>query len=586
MKKLIYLITIVWMIPWVTGCDDFLDSQSYTTKNSETFPRTEDDANQMVVGVYNSLTKCTNQVMSSYFMLAELSSDDRFGGGGYNDKASQAVNHHLYSDPNLTSGLWSSHYTGIARANAALAALETLDDGDMKNQKFGEVRVMRAFFYFEMVQLLGDIPLMKAAPENVQEAKQSPAQSPQEDIYKLIASDLWQAYSTMPSVKWNTYTSGTVTKWAAAGLLARVFLFYTGFYNKETLPTEDGQITSTQVIAALKDCIDNSGHSLLPDFRSLWAYTNSVSKKDYPYAKDLPTWVRDGENPEHVFVKKMVPHASWQSNPQCNEYCLYFAIRNGNNTDYKGMFPMGQGWGMGPVNSRLWDEWVIDEPNDLRRRGSIWNQEVETVFVDGVETKVDYDGQWGADRQVEETGMWQKKVVSTTAYGKGTGGQDLWNAFTSAPDYFNLPGDNFQHGYGTDLIYIRYADILLMHSELTKTADGLNAVRRRVQLPDVGYSDNALRKERRYELAFEGLRWGDIRRWHIAEEALAKMYGVPIFNESNWTVMKPQGPNIADRYKATQGFFMIPQTQIDLADGALKQNAGWGNDAVFTQWSE
>ena len=72
MKKLIYLITIVLALPVLTGCDDFLDTQSYTTKNSETFPRTEDDANQMVVGVYNSLTRCTNQVSSSYFFIAEL----------------------------------------------------------------------------------------------------------------------------------------------------------------------------------------------------------------------------------------------------------------------------------------------------------------------------------------------------------------------------------------------------------------------------------------------------------------------------------------------------------------------------------
>lgn len=586
MKKLIYLITIVLALPVLTGCDDFLDTQSYTTKNSETFPRTEDDANQMVVGVYNSLTRCTNQVSSSYFFIAELACDDRFGGGGNNDKFSQAVNHLLYSGPDMLNGLWESHYTGVARANAALAALETFEEGEVKNQKMGEVKVMRAFFYFEMVQLLGDIPLMKAAPENVQEAKQSPPQTSQEEIYKFIATDLWEAYSMMPSVQWNTYTSGTVTKWAAAGLLARVYLFYTGFYGKDALPTENGQVTGTQVAAALKDCIDNSGHSLLPDFRSLWPYTNSVSKKDYPYAKDLPTWVRDGVNPEHVFVKKMVPHASWESNPQCNEYCLFFAIRNGNNTSYKGMFPMGQGWGMGPVNSRLWDEWAVDEPNDLRRKGSIWNYEEETVFVDGEETKVDYDDQWGADQQVEETGLWQKKVVSTTAYGKGTGGQDLWNAFTSAPDYFNLPGDNFQHGYGTDLIYIRFADILLMHAEITKTADGLNAVRRRAQLPEISYSDDAIRKERRYELAFEGLRWGDIRRWRIAEEALEKIYGVPVFNENHWTTMRAQGPNIVDRYRATQGFFMIPQRQMDLANGALKQNAGWGTEAAFTQWRD
>ena len=578
MKKLIYLITIAFLLPVLSGCEDFLDTKSYTTKDSQSFPKTEEDASQMVVGVYNSLTRCTNQVMSSYFLIAELASDDRFGGGGYNDKASQALGHLMKNEDDMMNQLWTTHYTGIARANAALTALETLDEGDLKNQKMGEVRILRAFFYFELVQILGDIPMMSAAPENVQEAMEAPEQVSQDEIYKFIASDLWEAYSTMPSTQWNSVTSGTATKWAAAGLLARVWLFYTGFFQKDALPMEEGQITREQVAAALNDCISNSGHSLVPDFRSLWPYTNSVTKKDYVYASSIPEWVRDGQNPEHVFVKKMVPHGTWQSNPQCNEYSLFFGIRNGNNTNYKDLFPMGQGWGMGPVNTVLWDEWVVDEPEDLRREGSIYNQAIEAS---------NYDGQWGADRMVEETGLWQKKVVATTAYKPN--GTDLWNYFTSDAAYYDIPQDNFQHGCGTDLIYLRYADILLMQSEITRTADGINAVRNRAKLaPIAAYSDAALRKERRYELAFESLRWGDIRRWHIAEEVLPKMYGTRIFNETQFTTMKPQGgPTIADRYRATQGFFMIPQTQINLAGAdKLKQNAGWGSEATFVQWTE
>jgi len=585
MKKIFYLLTIAFMFPVLSGCEDFLDTKSYTTKDSSSFPKTADDANQMVVGVYNSLTRMTNSVMSSYFLISELACDDRFGGGGYNDKESQALGHLLYSNDNHTNSLWSSHYTGIARCNAAIAALDNLDEGNLKNQKIGEVRIIRALLYFELVQILGDVPLMKAAPENVQEAMESPLPAPQEEIYKFIATDLWEAYNSMPASKWNAVTSGTATKWAAAGLLARVWLFYTGFYQKDALPMENGQVTREQAAAALKDLMDNSGHSLVPDFRSLWPYSNSVTKKNYEYAKSIPDWIKDGNNPEHIFVKKMVPHGSWQSNPQCNEYALFFGIRNGPQTSYKDLFPMGQGWGMGPVNTILWDEWEADEPNDLRRQGSIYNQELEAK---------NYEKQWGADRMVEETGLWQKKVVATTAYKPN--GTDLWNYFTSDPAYYNVPNDNFQHGCGTDLIFLRYADVLLMHSELTKTADGMNAVRARAKLPAVAYSDAALRKERRYELAFEGLRWGDIRRWHIADQVLPKMYGVKIFNETQFKTMKPQVANIGDRYKATKGFFMMPRTQIELAgkflegpqtgQNKIKQNAGWGTEALFVQWTD
>ena len=576
MKKIIYFIAILFLLSGLYSCENFLDSQSYTTKDSQSFPKTEADANQMLTGVYAVM----NLIMdgdygSSYFMTAELASDDRMGGGGANDKQWTSMNHLLYSDVNLYSSNWAHHYLGISRATSTLAALETMQEGDLKNQKLGEAKVLRAFFYFELVQMFGDVPLMKAAPDNVGQALESPPQAPQDSIFAQIGTDLWEAYSTMPTIKWDAYPSGTVTKWAAAGMLARVWLFYTGFYGKPTLPTADGEITAAQVAAALKDCIDNSGHSLIPDFRSLWPYTNSVSKPDYPYAKDAPTWVLDGHNPEQVFVLKHIGLNDWNGNQLrfTNQFALAFGLRIDGQRDYTTVFPMGKGWGAGPVNSRLWDEWVTDEPNDPRRKASIYNAADEAT-----------DYAWGVNDQVEETGMWQKKIVSITAYGKGGDPKALYNCFMSSPAYEGYTGDNQQVGNATDIALIRYSDILLMHSEVTKTADGMNQVRARAGLPTVAYSETALRNERRHELAFEGLRWGDIRRWGIAEQVLNEMYGVPVHNSGVLTTMKPQGGagDVAARYRATKGFYYIPQNEIELANGALKQNAGWGTDAVFS----
>ncbi|MDR2499273.1 MAG: RagB/SusD family nutrient uptake outer membrane protein, partial [Tannerellaceae bacterium] len=386
MKKLIYLIAFI--LPLLTSCEDFLDATSYTSKNSETFPKTEEDAAQMLTGVYAVLnTSLAGSPMSTYIMVAELASDDRFGGGGANDKGMQAYGHLLYADRNQFSTLWSQSYRGISRANAAIAALDAMDEGEAKAQKMGEAKFLRAYFYFDLVQTLGDVPLMKAAPENVQEAKTSPPQATQEEIFTQIGSDLWDAYSTMPTVRWNAVTSGTITKWAAAGLLARVFLFYTGFYQKEAMPIEGGQVTAQQVAAALKDCIDNSGHSLVNDYRSLWGYTNSVTKPNYPYAKEAPTWVMDGANPEHVFVVKCTNLVTWDTRHYSNQFALYFGIRNEGSNRYQSTFPFGQGWGAGPVNSKLWDEWKNDEPDDIRRTASIFNVEDEATG----------DYLWGAD---------------------------------------------------------------------------------------------------------------------------------------------------------------------------------------------
>ena len=577
MKKIIYLIAI--LLPVLTGCENFLDTKSYTTKDEYSFPVNEKDANQLLVGVYAILNVENAQAINGYLLISELASDDRFGGGGENDKAFQAISHLMYSDPNQFNQFWNDRYTGISRASSAITAMANMPDGDVKNQKIGEARFLRAQFYFELVQLFGDIPLVLEQPKDVSQAKASPPQTPQQDVFKAIATDLWEAYNMMPKVKFGTSSmpvSGTVTKWAAAGLLARVYLFYTGFYGKTSMPVESGELTTAQIVAALEDCINNSGHALMPDFRSLWPYSNKLTKKDYPFAADAPDWTEGKNNPEPIFYIQMNALADWNTTVGYgNSAALFFGIRD-QSTNYKNLFPMGQGWGAGPVNSKLWDTWPANDP---RRQASIYNQAVEATKY-----------QWGSDSQMEETGMWEKKIVATTAYGKKGDPEALWKSFWSAPEFGNLAGDDFQLGHGCNLIVLRFADILLMHSELTKTVTGINQVRARANAsikggsnlaPIAAYSDQALRNERRWEFAFEGLRWGDIRRWGIAPTALNEIYGVEIRDRGVITTMKPVGPGVKARYEATKGFFNKPLTQVELANGALDQNVGWGSEAVF-----
>jgi hypothetical protein len=559
-----------------TSCESFLDTESYTKKNSSNFPVNEDDAEQLLTGVYTTLSRAQASPERTYFFLSELVSDDRYGGGGENDKHFQAMAHLLQENLNAFQVFWAAKYTGVARANFAISNLATIENEEIRNQKMGEALFLRAYTYFELVQMFGDVPFIERAPEDAEEAKNPPVQASAKEIFAYIASDLKQAYEIMPAYAWNQIQSGTVTKWAAAGMLARVYLFYTGFYQEGSLPVAGGDaVTKEYVVAALDDCIARSGHGLIDDFRSLWPYTNSESKKSYEYAQAAPDWVRDGENKEHVFAIKNSHMASWGTTTGfANQYCLFFGIRSGGKIDYHNTFPFGQGWGAGPVAPNLWNEWKADEPNDVRRGASIYDVTVETT-----------DYPYGEDAQMEESGFWQKKIIATTAYKPN--GVDLFNSFTSSTTYYgDGETDDFQLGHEVDLIVIRYADILLMHSELTETTTGINQVRTRAGLtPIASYSLSALQKERRYELAFEGLRWGDIRRWHIAESALPKQYGQTIYNRGVATTMKPQGGGLAARYQATQGFMPIPQSEIDLANGALKQNSGW-DVPPFVSWQE
>lgn len=585
MKKVLYIAASALMF---TSCESFLDTESYTKKTTGNYPVTEKDAIQLVTGVYATLNKPIANCQNTYFYLSELASDDRFGGGGENDKDMQVMDHLLYTNINRFQSFWSDRYSGINRANMAIANLDKVANETMRNQMMGETLTLRAFFYNELVEMFGSVPLITTVPQNVAEAQTYPAQSPVDEIYASIAADLKKAIEIMPNKKWNETVSGAghLTKWTAEALLGRVFLFYTGFYGKESLPLmgEDGTISGSigkdEVAAALKDCIDNSGHSLVSDYRSLWPYSNKLSKKDYPYVKNAPDWVKDGENPEQVFAIKCSHLADWSTTiGYSNQYMLHFAIRSHGGADqYKKLFPFGQGWGAGPVSPKLWKEWQAAEPNDPRREASI---------LDGSKTEGYI---YGADKQMEETGLWQKKIVATTGakeYNADGTIKTLFNSFTSSQDYYgDGADDDFQLGHEIDLNVIRFADVLLMHSEITKTADGMNRVRARAGLPAVTYSETALRNERRWELAFEGTRWADIRRWGIAEQALSNQLGSDIWNRGVATVMKNQGAGYAARYAATKGFMPIPQSEIDLSNGVLKQNAGWDASAVFVSWNE
>src|SRR5690606_23771305 len=154
-----------------------------------------------------------------------------------------------------------ARYQGIFRANTALETLHQVDgwaDESQHNQVLGEVHFLRALYYFELSQMFGEVPLVTST--DVSNIPKSAA----EETYAVIAEDLKTAIELMPAAPYSSVASGHATKWAAQALLARVFLFYTGYYNKSDLPlASGGSITKTAVVEWLEECIANSGHDLV-----------------------------------------------------------------------------------------------------------------------------------------------------------------------------------------------------------------------------------------------------------------------------------------------------------------------------------
>ena len=592
MKTIIkYLSALVLASLVFAGCEKFLDTVSYTESNTSNYPASEQDAMQLVTGIYAALNQASYEPSAHSFIANLTMSDECFGGGGQDDYEIQAYDHLLYFEPNAQLDFWTPYYAGITRANMAIANLDKVEDEEMRNQLLGEAYFLRSYFLFDLTTQFGEIPLVATVPNSVSEAAVYPAPGTIEEIYGNIAAGLKKAIEIMPSKKWNECVSGLrhATKWDAEALLARVYLFYTGFYSDKegksitTLPMVDfetNELTSETVgkeyvVSKLEDCIANSGHSLVPDFRLQWPYTNSATKADYVYVKDLNgTWYTDDVNPEEMFSICYSNVA--ESSRNRNKFDQYLGVRKRSNYEVNA-FPFSRGYGMATVNPYVWDQWEKEEPGDLRKAASIYN------INDEMANPAKYT--WGNDNQMEETGLWQKKYQ---AWGAMVNGK-FYYEFSSIAEYGGAGSDLGRGHSPQNVQIIRFADVLLMHSELTQTVTGINKVRARVNLAPIGsYSEDALRMERKHELAFEGIRWNDMRRYGKAYclAALKTQLDQPIRNAGgDWIVMKDQGAGYEARYNATWGFRPFPASEVSLSAGVLKQNEGWtDSSAQYTNW--
>lgn len=586
MKK-IFLLAAAAVAMGITSCD-IDDVENVTEMSQSTFPATEQDAAAVLAGIYQNLNETHANPQCSYLYLACLASDDQLGGGGTNDKLMQAEDLILSSGIDMTNQFYADRFKGVSRANVLISVLDDPQTSVQKQAK-AEALALRAFYYYELASMYGNVPLVRNSDE---------ADAVQGDVKVLwgqILQDYCDAISLMGD---DTRHDGHLDKFTVEGLLGRAWLFYTGMYgNGEDInaltSTTYNPLTSVELPNGktltkedVKNYIDNaarkSGYSLVQDFRSLWAYTNKLTAKEYKYAEGA-TWVENdgGVNPESMFAIKFNKQASWNTTiGYANGIALHFGARGGQ--AYENTFPFGQGWGAGPVAPNLVKDWIATEPNDLRRAATIHDWE-------GGETpNAKYN-----DDYVQATQYYGKKWSPITCYGKkdkDTGAISYFSTFENMmypdEDSWKTSGyDNFQLGNIHDLILMRYAEVLLMHSELFEDTWGINEVRKRAGLNEVGtYSLAVLQNERRWEFACEGIRWNDMRRWHIAATALEKQTDVDVYYCGIKDTNKRQSTGYAARYNATAGFAKMPETQVDL--GVAKQNPGWdGSDSNYGGWA-
>ena len=253
MKRTIYImISVTVACLCLSACDSWLDVDPSDQYSTETFWKTEEHASAGLMGCYNALMPWKMLHTMEFDMLTSNAMP-------YNESTgTQAIGkgEHL-STNDLVKSLWKNCYTGIGRTNTFLANVGSVDmDESGKAKMVGEVKFLRAFYYLNLVDKFGGVPLITDAPDA--SAQESLPRNSKDEVVKQILQDLDDATAALP----DSYASadlGRVTKGAALALKARVLL-----YNSRW----------EEAAAAAKQVMDLNVYKLFNDYRHFFSEAN------------------------------------------------------------------------------------------------------------------------------------------------------------------------------------------------------------------------------------------------------------------------------------------------------------------------
>lgn len=222
-------ILIIITLGLVTACSDFLDENLQGRYSSATFYKTAEHAFLATNACYEPLAFKT--IENNLWVFGDVASDDATKGGNPGDQSeiSFIEEFQATTDNGFLEACWKHYYDGIARTNEVIGKVPAIEmDVDLRNRYVAEARFLRAYYYFVLVNIYGNIPL-KTEPVASLADLHLPLSTPV-DIYGQIEEDLLIAKNDLPAVI--TFSNrGRASKGAAFGLLAKVYLYqenYTG----------------------------------------------------------------------------------------------------------------------------------------------------------------------------------------------------------------------------------------------------------------------------------------------------------------------------------------------------------------------
>lgn len=269
MKKLKYITVIILIVGGgLVSCSEVLDVEPQAAVTASNAYNTPDDAARALTSAYEILqannwccTPAGNGHM--YWVFQNVATDDAEKGGeaGADQVYAQRISHYTLIPGNRTTvDSWTSQYVGIRRANAVLENLDGIEmDPNLKERYYAEAKFLRGYYYFNLLQTFGGVPLVLSTEPETYEIPRSS----REETANQILSDFQDAAAVLPPRSgYGPEDYGRATKGAAQAYIGKVHIFLSEFSEAET---------------AFQNVIDSNEYSLDPDYANMFTKAGETS---------------------------------------------------------------------------------------------------------------------------------------------------------------------------------------------------------------------------------------------------------------------------------------------------------------------
>lgn len=496
MKTNINIIVAIGALLVLFGACTDLDEEPVGLLAPESFFKSAQDAEAAVLSGYGLMAR--EQFYGRRLTMTLQLLDDMATIGDQGTAASRrAIDGFIFDAGNDNiENIWNSAYTIIGAANAAIEGIKLVDMEEAKSSALdAESRAIRALAYYHLVQLFGEVPLIDYFIDTPAEV---------EAVKVMSKSPVMDIYQLIITDLENTYDAlpnsyeGDIRSRATKGS-ALTLLASTHL----TLGNWGEAAKYAQMVINSRG---DYGYRLMDDFSELWDATT-------------------GDMAEHVWTVDFLGQVTAANNLNADYTAALTGVRGS----------LMEGWSVVVASPGAYDSF---ENDDLRKSKTFIT---ETVYQDGIRP-------W----------------------------QDFQDPYVHIGKWCLKPGNAQATGAISDINYVvfRYAEVLLIAAEALNEANGgptseaydyINQVRKRAgyttDLSSLSQEDfrNAVREERRVELAYEWKRWYDLKRWDIVQEAFTR----------------PGSYEPRTNVQAFHKLLPIPQAELSRNKNLLPQNTGY-----------